>query len=64
MKPSKALLNIEECAEKCREYKVFIHQIPYLTAYKLQYDFCMEKCVETQTTEEKEHYKRLRHQVR
>ena len=51
MKPS-ALLNLEECAEKCREYKVFVHQIRYLAAYKLQYDFCMEKCVETQKTKE------------
>lgn len=55
MKPSKGLLEIfrKECDEKCNKYKVFVHQIPLLAIYRLKYDACMIKCVETTIEEEK-----------
>ena len=66
MKPSKALLQLfrEECAEKCRDYKVFVHQIPYLAAYQIQYDYCLKKCTETKITEGNEYDSGLRHNNR
>lgn len=58
MKPSKGLLELvrKECAQKCDIYKVFVHQIPFVAIYRVKYDVCMNKCVETTIEED---YKNL-----
>ena len=55
MKPSKGLLGLfrKECDKKCDKYKVFAHQIPFVAIYRLKYDDCMKKCVESTVKEEK-----------
>tara|TARA_B110000285_G_scaffold235601_1_gene318533 strand:- start:38375 stop:38545 length:171 start_codon:yes stop_codon:yes gene_type:complete len=55
MKPSKGLLELvrKECAQKCDIYKVFVHQIPFVAIYRVKYDVCINKCVETTIEEEK-----------
>jgi len=57
MKPSKGLLGLFECDKKCDKYKVFAHQIPFVVIYRLKYDDCIKKCVETSIKEEKKNYK-------
>jgi len=55
MKTSKGLLELfrKECDKKCNKYKVFAHQIPFVAIYRLKYDDCMKKCVESTIEEEK-----------
>jgi len=55
MKPSKGLLGLfrKECDKKCDKHKVFAHQIPFVAIYRLKYDDCMKKCVESTIEQEK-----------
>jgi len=61
MKPSKGLLGLfrNECDKKCQKYTIFAHQIPFVAIYRLKYDDCMKKCVETTIEQEKKNASKL-----